>query len=336
MPNSFAIPLLLCAALAVGSSWGCNAQGGTRTGQGPVVPNENTRDGPRPKNPAHLVGFPSSNFWLLDESGYGPPLISAHRGRPELDAYPENCLESMARLVREGSFIAELDISISADGVLFLFHDDDLDRLTRNTGLARERKWAELDTMRLYDPAGRLTAYTIPSLEEALVQAKGKCLLSLDRKRPVTLKQISTAAKEQGMLAEVSLILYNMDDYREWAELPEVGPMSFEALDIVRVEELAQRNRELYARFGISPFRENGTRPTSGFLGVGVPNPQMLRTARTLRIRSTVGTFGALDRAAAEDDGETYRQLVASGVSVLATNRPLAASKAIYVRKDKP
>ncbi len=242
----------------------------------------------------------------------------------------------MARLVREGSFIAELDISISADGVLFLFHDDDLDRLTRNTGLARERKWAELDTMRLYDPAGRLTAYTIPSLEEALVQAKGKCLLSLDRKRPVTLKQISTAAKEQGMLAEVSLILYNMDDYREWAELPEVGPMSFEALDIVRVEELAQRNRELYARFGISPFRENGTRPTSGFLGVGVPNPQMLRTARTLRIRSTVGTFGALDRAAAEDDGETYRQLVASGVSVLATNRPLAASKAIYVRKDKP
>ena len=289
----------------------------------------------RPRNPAHLPGFPSAGFWVLDERGEGVPLISAHRGRPEIDAYPENCLESMARLMQEGSFIAEIDINVSRDGVLFLFHDDELDRLTRNTGLASDRTWAELDTMRLRDATGRLTNYTIPSLDEALVLAKGKALLSLDRKRPVTLRQISDAAKRRDMLAEVSLILYNYEDYREWAELPELGPMSHEALDVLKVEELAQRNRELYARFGIAPFREDGTRPTSGFVGVGVPNPQMLRTAKTLRIRATVGTFGELDRKAEADGGETYRALVKAGASVLATNRPLAASYALYVKKSR-
>ncbi len=289
----------------------------------------------RPRGPAHLVGFPSSTFWLLDDRGEGLPLVSAHRGRPEIDAFPENCLESMARLMQEGSFIAEIDISVSKDGVLFLFHDEELDRLTRNTGLAKDRTWSELDTMRLRDATGRLTEYTIPSLDEALAQAKGKGLLSLDRKRPVTLRQITSAARDRGMLAEVSLILYDMDDYREWAELPDLGPVSFEALDVLKVEELAQRNRELYARFGISPFREEGTRPTSGFLGVGVPNMEMLRTAKALRIRATVGTFGELDRRAEADKGETYRELIRSGVSVIATNRPLAVSEAIYQKKSK-
>ncbi len=354
MPQVLRPSILFWTALVVLAGLGCSApasaradapQGGGAVGGGGVTggtppggeagSTEVARRTPagKPsvkKGPAYLPGFPSQTFWLLDANGEGVPLISAHRGRPEIDGYPENCLESLQRLLQEGSFIAEIDINISSDGVLFLFHDDDLARLTRNKGLARERTWAELDTMRLLDPAGRLTAYTIPSLDEALELAKGKGLLSLDRKRPVTLRQISNAAKKRGMLAEVSLILYNLEDYREWAEMPELGPMSFEALDIVKVEELAQRNRELYARFGVSPFRENGTRPTSGFLGVGTPNQQMLNTARALRIRATVGTFGALDRQAAEDGGDTYRALIASGVSVLATNRPLAASVAIY------
>ena len=280
-----------------------------------------------------LPSFPHADYWLLKDDGTSLPLISAHRGRPEIDHYPENCLESLAKLIAMGSFVAELDVQVSSDGVLFLFHDQELERLTLHKGLAHKRTWADLDTMRLRDPKGRLTKYTIPSLDEALTLAKGKALLSLDRRKPASLDQINKAVDKRGMLNQVSLILYNMDDYKEWAELDRLGPISYEARDQLVVEQLAQRNRELYLRFGISPYWENKTRPTSVFLGVGRPDPKLLTTAKTLGIRATVGTFGELDRQAAADGGLTYRRLIEAGVSVLATDQPILASRAIYTPK---
>ena len=236
----------------------------------------------------------------------------------------------------QGSFVAEVDVNRSADGVLFLFHDDRLDRMTRNSGPAAARPWAELDTMRLVLSDGRVSEYTIPSLDEVLGFARGKCLVSLDRKQGVRLVELTEAAVARDMLNQVSLILYDQEDYREWAELSVLGPMSHEAVDAYDMELLNQRNRELYARFGVSPFRENGSRPTSGFLGVGQPQLDLLKTAKSLRIRATVGTFGELDARAAADGGQTYRDLIAAGVSVIATNRPLAASAAIYRRSARP
>lgn len=276
-----------------------------------------------------LTNFPSAQHWARSAENE-IPLVSAHRGKPEIDKYVENSLEAIQVLIETGSFILELDVAKSKDSVLFLFHDDDLDRLTRNKGLAHERMWSELDTMRLIDEKGRLSNSTIPTLEEALTLAKGRAMFTLDRKQGVLLEEISAVVSNLNMQAEVALILYDFEDFTEWANLETVGPISHEAPNALVIEQLAQRCRELYKRVGSSPFKEAGLYPNSGFLGVGLPDQKILALAKTLGIKSTVGTFGDLDQRAAVTNGRTYRDLVKSGVSIIATNKPLLAHKALY------
>ena len=276
-----------------------------------------------------LSDFPGAIHWSR-AADPEIPLVSAHRGRPELKGYVENSLESIEKLINSGSFILELDVAKSKDGVLFLFHDNELDRLTRNQGLANQRTWAELDTMRLIDKDGNLSNATIPSLEEALLLARGKAMFTLDRKQDVPLAEISAVAKTLNMLPDVALILYDIDDFTEWANQESVGPISHEAKDVLDVEQLAQRSRELYKQVGISPFKEEGLFPNSGFLGVGIPDKKLLAVAKTLGIKAVVGTFGDLDQRAVATDGRTYRELAKQGASIIATNNPLLAHKALY------
>lgn len=276
-----------------------------------------------------LTDFPAAQLWTrIPESEV--PLVSAHRGKPELPGYVENSLEAIRKLTSSGSFILELDVGKSKDGVLFLFHDDELDRLTRNTGLAAERTWAELDTMRLYNTEGKLSKSTIPSLEEALLQAKGKAMFTLDRKRGVPLSEISALVTKLDMHSDVALILYNMSDFTEWANQSKLGPISHEAIGVLEVEQLAQRCRELYKRFGIPPYDTGKLIPNSGFVGVGLPDKKILAVAKTLGIKTTVGTFGDLDQRAVATKGKTYRDLAKEGVSIIATNKPLLAHSALY------
>jgi glycerophosphoryl diester phosphodiesterase len=278
----------------------------------------------------NLVNFPSGQHWVRSEDIPETPLVSAHRAKPETPGFPENSLEGIVKLVQSGNFILEIDVSMSKDSVLFLFHDDELERLTANRGLARERTWSELDTMRLLDAQGRLTQATIPSLEEALSLGKNKALFMLDRKVNVPLKLMMDALERLDMTEHAALILYDIDDFTEWATLREVGPISHEATSLLVIEELAQRSRELYKRVGISPFRENNWRPNAGFIGVGPPDAKKLAVAKTLGIKTVVGTFGELDRQAQSTKGQTYRDLASAGVSIIATNTPLYAHQSLY------
>ena len=235
----------------------------------------------------------------------------------------------MAHLMKSGSFILEIDVAMSADSVLFLFHDDTLERLTRNTGNVANRPWRELDTMQLRDRNGDLTRFTIPKLDEALHEARGKALLMLDRKHGVSLAMLLEAIEERGMEDQVGLILYDQRDYEEWAQLAQLGPVSYGADNLLALEQLAQRNRELYPRVGYKAFRQRNLVPSFVFLGVGQPRAEMLARANTLGIQTIVGTFGDLDQQGSADDGAVYRQLAAMGIDVIATNRPLAAARAL-------
>lgn len=277
-----------------------------------------------------LAGFPSAAYFY--DGPDAPPLVSAHRGQPELDGYPENALTSLDRLARAGSFVLELDVAMSRDSALLLFHDDRLDRLTSQSGRVAERDWADLDTMRLRDRAGRLTESTIPSLAEALAVARGRALVTLDRKRGVSYARLSRAVREADVADQVALILYDEDDLREWAGLAEVGPVSFGGDSERDLERARETVDELDACAGSSANRRRGPVPLLAFVGVGPPDPAVLAKAHHLGMRTIAGTFGPLDDAADDDDGATYRRLVAEGVDVIATNRPLAAYRALAGR----
>jgi glycerophosphoryl diester phosphodiesterase len=73
----------------------------------------------------------------------------AHRTLHDVRARrPENSI-SGAQAAIAASYGLEIDLQLSSDGVPMVFHDDQLQRLTRHVGLVREHTAAELSAMRL-------------------------------------------------------------------------------------------------------------------------------------------------------------------------------------------
>jgi glycerophosphoryl diester phosphodiesterase len=85
----------------------------------------------------------------------------AHRGLHGGDR-PENSLAAL-RLAVVAGYAVEADIRLSRDGEIFVFHDDDLSRLTGADGFFGECDSADLKNLRLRGGAER-----IPSLAEFL------------------------------------------------------------------------------------------------------------------------------------------------------------------------
>jgi glycerophosphoryl diester phosphodiesterase len=70
------------------------------------------------------------------------PFVLAHRGLAL--AAPENSMPAFEAAVRAGATHLETDVHATADGVLVVFHDDRLDRLTELAGPVAGVRWADL------------------------------------------------------------------------------------------------------------------------------------------------------------------------------------------------
>jgi glycerophosphoryl diester phosphodiesterase len=86
--------------------------------------------------------------------------VIAHRGASWDER--ENTLPAFERAIASGADFVELDVQVSADGVLVVFHDLDLDRLTPLRGPMRRR------------PAAELREHGIPTLDEVLQLTRGR------------------------------------------------------------------------------------------------------------------------------------------------------------------
>ena len=102
----------------------------------------------------------------------------AHRGLYEKDqSVPENSLAAFRRAVESGYGI-ELDVHLTADDALCVFHDDDLGRMCGVPGRPEEKTFSELSALRL---AG--TDETIPLLKDVLAVMDGRAPIILEIKR---------------------------------------------------------------------------------------------------------------------------------------------------------
>ena len=92
------------------------------------------------------------------------PRWIAHRGAGKLA--PENTLAAFRQGASHGYRMYECDAKLSADGVVFLLHDDTLDRTSNGHGLGGELPWAALSRL---DAGGwharRFAGETLPTLE---------------------------------------------------------------------------------------------------------------------------------------------------------------------------
>ena len=86
--------------------------------------------------------------------------VIAHRGASWDER--ENTLPAFERAIATGADFVELDVQVSADGTLVVFHDLDLDRLTPLSGPLRRRR------------AGELREVGIPTLAEVVEVTRGR------------------------------------------------------------------------------------------------------------------------------------------------------------------
>lgn len=106
-------------------------------------------------------------------------LVVAHRG--DWRNAPENSLQSIQNCIDMGVDMVEIDLKMTKDSVLVLLHDKTIDRTMSGKGLVQDYTVVELKKMNLKNGAGHATRHQIPTLEEALLLAKGKILVNIDK-----------------------------------------------------------------------------------------------------------------------------------------------------------
>lgn len=102
--------------------------------------------------------------WLTDT-------YVAHRGLFDNAEIPENSIPAFVKASQNG-FGIETDVQASKDGVLVVFHDDTVDRMTGKHGKVCDFEFDELRQMRLLD-----TDCQIPTFDEFLEAANGADLV---------------------------------------------------------------------------------------------------------------------------------------------------------------
>ncbi len=98
----------------------------------------------------------------------------AHRGLPH--SHNENSLEGIRASIASGATHVELDGHLTTDGKIVLMHDTAIDRTSNGVGNAEEYT---LEQLQSYQLDLKLPNERIPSLEEAIIEMKGKDIIMM-------------------------------------------------------------------------------------------------------------------------------------------------------------
>jgi glycerophosphoryl diester phosphodiesterase len=99
----------------------------------------------------------------------------AHRGLHS-DEVPENSMMAFKAAVKKGMAI-ELDVRLSKDGQVVVFHDIVLKRMTGDAGRVDQNEWGHLKALRLKE-----TSQEIPLLQDVLIAVNGQVPLYIEIK----------------------------------------------------------------------------------------------------------------------------------------------------------
>ncbi len=181
-------------------------------------------------------------------------IVASHRG--DWRNFPENSLEAIDNAIKMGVDIVELDVQRTKDGQLILMHDQTLNRTTTGKGAIADTTLAYIKTLKLKNGCAIRTIHNVPTLEEALLHAKGKVMLNLDKadryfeqvyelmKKTGTTKQIvmkgtSSAEKVKELYGEylkdvIYMPIVNLDNENAEEQIEkfisDIHPVAFELL----------------------------------------------------------------------------------------------------------
>ena len=120
--------------------------------------------------------------WLLEK-----PI--AHRGLFD-DENPENTIGAFEKAIEKGYSI-ELDIQLTKDKEVIVFHDDDLLRLTERDIKIEDSNYNDIKNIKILD-----TNYTIPTLKQVIEYVDGKVPLLIEIKDGKDIIELSKRSNE--------------------------------------------------------------------------------------------------------------------------------------------
>ena len=143
---------------------------------------------------AQMLDFSEKKASFAKADGRLMSLI--HRG--DAEHYPENSIEGIISAIQMGADMIEVDVRLTKDKVAVLMHDSTLSRTTNynavkgttvngillpTTDQISQWTYKQLKCLKLYEKngGGTLTDCVIPTLEEVLTVAKGRCFIMCDK-----------------------------------------------------------------------------------------------------------------------------------------------------------
>ena len=155
--------------------------------------------------------------------------IFAHRGCS--GAAPENTLRAFKLALESGADGIELDVQLSRDNQLIVFHDDDLSRCTGVSGTVAQKTAAELREL-------RIGGEKLPTLTEVLDLIAGKLIVNIELKAPALAGRVSALIEQcvdSGVWKREQFLVSSFD-HSELERLAALNPL-------LRIGALVRRER---------------------------------------------------------------------------------------------
>lgn len=252
-------------------------------------------------------------FRRMAEHGFSDgafPAIVAHRGASS--THPENTLAAFGAAVELGARVVELDVRLTADGVVVVMHDADISRTTDGTGLVHELASDRLVELNAGTPEA---PEPVPTLGQALELLSGKAAVAVEIKNlpgdpgyaddERVVEATHAEIRRTGFEGPVLVLSFNPRSIAASKELAPDVPTGFLTTELVPPPEALDHA----VRAG-HDFVLPGTR---SLIPAG---PSFVEDAHAAGLR--VGTWTV-------DDPGTVRMLLDRGVDAIASNDPAMA-----------
>lgn len=235
----------------------------------------------------------------------GPyPRAFAHRGWHLGDlAGMENSLSAFERATTEGYHYLETDVRATADGVVVVHHDGDLDRTTDGVGPIAGQFWS---TVRRAKIGGREPVVRLEELLEALPQA----LINIDIKSENALEPTLHVLRKARAFARVCVASF--DESRLTRARRRVGPHLLTSMGPQSAFALWASSRTPFRRLGL-PVHGRFAQIPPRYGWMRLVDRALLRSAHRRALEVHVWTI---------DEERQMNELLDLGVDGLVSDRP--------------
>ena len=253
----------------------------------------------------------------LKNTNNGVIMIAAHRGA-HLD-FPENSLPAIREAIRIGIDVAEIDVRFTKDRHMVLMHDKSINRTTNGKGLVADFSFDEIRKFRLKQK-NTITDERIPTLEEALLIAKGKILLDLDIKQDECIDSIIALVQRTHTQNNCLFFVYEPSLAKSIKE----RNRNFQLL--VRTET-AQAVDTLFSV----------VKPEAVHIDPSHYSDAVVRKLKAGNSRVWINALGDVDKKAVSGNLNAYNELLRFGANIIQTDQPAMLkkyleSKGLYYR----